>query len=140
MKKLVLILFLLACAPRIPEAPPAPIDTYFSKLPEVEYTELSIVTASHTERGVFTADGSEEKQFIMVTPQTVFSAVCAHATTASAVLDKTNFFKSYMLTNSATVCPSTNVWVIDMATASTTAGAYIIGPKDATGTAYGQYC
>jgi hypothetical protein len=85
-----------------------------------------------------TADESETKPFIFATPNTVFSAVVAHATTASAVLDNSNFFKSYMLTNSATVCPSTNVWVIDLATASTAAGAYIIGAKDATGTAYGR--
>ena len=85
-----------------------------------------------------TADESREAPFIFATPNTVFSAVVAHATTASAVLDNSNFFKSYVLTNSATVCPSTNVWVIDIATAATGAGAYIIGAKDATGTAYGR--
>lgn len=85
-----------------------------------------------------TADGSTQGQFYLATPQTVFSAVVAHATTASAALQASNFFKSYMLTNSATVCPSTNVWVIDLATASTAAGAWIIGAKDATGTAYGR--
>jgi hypothetical protein len=74
----------------------------------------------------------------MATPQTVFSAVVAHATTASAALDGSNLMNSYMLTTSATVCPSTNVWVIDLATASTAGGAYIIGAKDATGTAYGR--
>lgn len=85
-----------------------------------------------------TADGSKDVTAILVTPNTVFSAVVAHATTASAVLQSANFWKTYMLTSSATVCPSTNVHVIDIATASTAAGAYIIGAKDATGTLYGR--
>jgi len=85
-----------------------------------------------------TADGSEKVPMLLVTPNTVFSAVCAHATTTTAYLQTANIFLTYMLTSSATVCPSTNVHVIDVATASTAAGAYIIAPKDATGTLYGR--
>lgn len=85
-----------------------------------------------------TADGSKKVPMLLVTPNTVFSAVCAHATTASAALQTANLFATYMLTSSATVCPSTNVHVIDLGTASTAAGAYIIAPKDATGTLYGR--
>ena len=85
-----------------------------------------------------TADGSVEKPFLLLTHDTVLSAVVAHNTTASAALQATNFFKSYDLTSSATICPSTNVMVIDLGKAATGAGAYIIGAKDATGTAYGR--
>ena len=84
-----------------------------------------------------TADGSVTKPFLLITPNTVFSAVCAHATTASAVPQATNVGNSFYITNSATVCPSTNVWVMDMA-GSGNIGGYVIANKDTTGTAYGR--
>ncbi len=84
-----------------------------------------------------TADGTEVKPFLIVTPQTVFSAVVAHATTASALVQATQVGNCYSITSSATVCPSTNAYVMDLA-ASGTIGGYVIGNKDATGTAYGR--
>lgn len=84
-----------------------------------------------------TADGSVTKPFILVTPQTVFSAVVAHATTASAVTQATQVGQVYLITNSATVCPSTNVWVMDLA-GSGNIGGFVVENQDATGTAYGR--
>jgi len=84
-----------------------------------------------------TADGSANTTVVLVTPQTVFSAVVAHATTASALTQATQVGKIYLVTNSATICPSTNVWVLEIET-TTTKGGYVIANKDATGTAYGR--
>ena len=84
-----------------------------------------------------TADGSVDATVVLITPNTVFSAIVAHATTASAKVQATQIGKCYQLTSSATVCPSTNVRVIDL-DSTTSLGAYIIQPKDATGTAYGR--
>lgn len=85
-----------------------------------------------------TADGSVDATVIFITPNTVFSAIVAHATTASALVQATQIGKVYQLTSSATVCPSTNVRVIDLES-TTSIGAFIYQPKDATGTAYGRH-
>jgi hypothetical protein len=84
-----------------------------------------------------TADGSANGLVVLITPQTVFSAIVAHATTASAVSQATQRGNVYQLTSSATVCPSTNVRVIDVSS-TTSIGAHILDFKDATGTAYGR--
>ncbi len=75
---------------------------------------------------------------ILATWNTVFSAVVAHATTANAVTQSAQIGNTYPITTSGTVnTASSQVWVIDLAT-SGNVGAYIIGHKDATGTAYGR--
>ena len=84
-----------------------------------------------------TADGSETASAILITPFTVFSAVVAHGTTASAKTEATQVGKCFLITNSATICPSTNVYIMEVETTSL-AGGYCIGNKDATGTAYGR--
>ena len=84
-----------------------------------------------------TADGSETKPFLLVTPNTVFSAVVAHATTASALTQADQVGKIFQITSSATICPSTNVYVMEIATTDQ-CGGYVIANKDATGTAYGR--
>ena len=85
-----------------------------------------------------TADGSVTKPFILVTPQTVFSIVMSHATTASAVVQSAQVGCIYAISSSTTVtCGATNTWVADIATTDQI-GAYIIANKDATGTAYGR--
>ena len=84
-----------------------------------------------------TADQSEYISGILVTPNCVFSGVVAHATTASALVYSSQIGVCYEISSSATVCPSTNVWVIDLAE-SAVVGCYIVANKDATGTAYGR--
>jgi len=84
-----------------------------------------------------TADGSVRKPFLLITPNTVFSAIVAHATTASALTQASQVGNIYQLTSSATLCPSTNVYVMEIATTDQF-GAYVIANKDATGTAYGR--
>jgi hypothetical protein len=84
-----------------------------------------------------TADGSEEVSGILVTPNCVFSGVVAHATTANAVVYSSQVGTCYEISSSATVCPTTNVYVIDLAE-SGVVGCYIVANKDATGTAYGR--
>jgi hypothetical protein len=85
-----------------------------------------------------TADGSETAAAILITPQSVFSAVVAHATTANAVTGSTQIGNTYAITCSGTVNPaSSDVWIMDVAT-SASVGGYVIGNKDASGTAYGR--
>jgi len=86
-----------------------------------------------------TADRSETVLGILVAPNQVYSAVVAHATTASAVTASSQIGKRYEISSSATVCPSTNAYVLDLAEAgSAIVGGYVVGHKDATGTAYGR--
>jgi hypothetical protein len=86
-----------------------------------------------------TADGSESVLGILVTRNQVYSGIVAHATTASAVVQTSQVGKRYEISSSATVCPSTNVHVIDLGESGSGAiGAYIVANKDATGTAYGR--
>jgi len=83
-----------------------------------------------------TADGSAETVAIMITPNTVFSAKVAHLTTGSAVTQPTQVGNTYQLCCSATLGTSLN-YCIELATTAS-AGAHIIGMKDASGTAYGR--
>jgi hypothetical protein len=53
-------------------------------------------------------------------------------------LQTADLFKTFPITSSASICPSTNVHVVDITAVSTAAGAYLIAPKDATGTMYGR--
>ena len=84
-----------------------------------------------------TVDGATVSPVIMATWDTVFSAVVAHATTASAVVQSAQRGNAYFLTASGTVCASSKVMIMDLA-ATGNVGAYVIGNKDATGTAYGR--
>ena len=85
-----------------------------------------------------TADGSETISGILVTPYAVFSAVVAHATTASALVYSSQIGNRYEISSSATVCPSTNVHIMDLAEEGSVVGGYVVANKDATGTAYGR--
>jgi hypothetical protein len=85
-----------------------------------------------------TVDGAVDMHVVMITPMTVFSAVVAHATTASAVTASAQIGQTYAITCSGTVSAvSSDTWIMDVAT-SASVGGWVIGNKDTTGTAYGR--
>lgn len=85
-----------------------------------------------------TTDGDELVTVVMITPMTVFSAVVAHATTASAVVQASQIGQTYAITCSGTVSAASSETMIMDLGASGSAGGFVIGNKDATGTAYGR--
>lgn len=103
----------------------------------VKATTGDLATASHLALRAgrnSTADGDTSDPVLLLTPNTVLSGVCYHATTASAITSSTLFGDSWPLnaaTDSGDEC-----WVVSVA--SSGAGAYVIATKDATGTAYGR--
>jgi hypothetical protein len=85
-----------------------------------------------------TTDGAVDIRVVMITPHTVFSAVVAHATTASATVQPAQIGQVYAITCSGTVsAASSECMIMDVATTAS-AGGYVIANKDATGTAYGR--
>jgi len=81
---------------------------------------------------------SEPQTCVLITPHTVFSAVVAHATTASAVTGSTLIGNTYPIESCATLGPAAS-GTFQMGIASTDeSGGFVIGLKDPAGTAYGR--
>jgi len=81
----------------------------------------------------------ESLDCVLVTPKTVFSAVVAHATTASAVTGSTLIGNIYPIESCATFQGSVASGTFQMHIASTAfEGGYCMGLKDDAGTAYGR--
>ncbi|NIQ91627.1 MAG: hypothetical protein GWN93_22535 [Deltaproteobacteria bacterium] len=85
-----------------------------------------------------TTDGDVSIKVVLATPMTVFSAVVAHATTASATVQASQIGQVYALTCSGTVsAASSETMIMDVATTAS-AGGWVIDNKSTTGTSYGR--
>jgi hypothetical protein len=83
---------------------------------------------------------SETLTCVLVTPNTVFSAVVAHATTASAVSGSTMLLNTYPIESCATIEAGggdSGNFIMGIASTAVT-GGYVLGFKDTTGTVYGR--
>ena len=82
---------------------------------------------------------SETQTCVFVTDHTVFSAVVAHATTASAITGTTMLGNVYAIESCASIEGAATSACFLMGIASTdTQGGYVMGFKDDVGTAYGR--